>query len=482
MADNKQIAADVLEAVGGKDNVANVAHCFTRLRFNLKNQSSVDDARVTAVNGVLGAQMRGGQYQVVIGPNVPEVYKEIVKTGITALGSVDEDLTTEDAPKQKITPASIGNMVIDYISGSVVPLIPVLITGALFKTLAAVFGPTMLNVVAEDNQFILLCNMLSNAAFYFMPILVGAAAAKKLGMNAFFGAFMGCALIEPSFVSLAGTEGATFSVYGIPAPVQAYGSSVLPILLSIAVMAPIHKFIDKHLPEQVRTVFAPFITMLIMLPLAFCLLAPMGNYLGVGIAAFLGWLSTTPFGWLATTIIAATWGLLVLTGMHLGLAAIALAQYAQVGTDTCILLGANIQAWAATGAMLACCIRMRDKTKKTQWWSYLITQFFGGVGEPMLFGVFIPYKRPFVAGIIGAAASGLYAAITGVVLYTPIQGFAVPLSYIGGSDPMNEVNGVIAMVLGVVVAFVISWFWGLTPEEREGKDPVSKKISAETTV
>lgn len=472
MAGNAKIASDVLAAVGGKENVDNVMHCFTRLRFSLKDLDAADDVKVKAVEGVIGTQLKGGQYQVVIGPTVPEVYKEIVALGVTAAGSVDEKVD-EDAPKekQKLTAAGVGNAITDYISGSVVPLIPVLITGALFKTLAAIFGSTMLNIFADDSEFIFICNMVSNAAFYFMPILVGAAAAKKLGMNSFMGAFMGCLLIEPNFLALVKTEGATFNVYGIPAVLKDYSSSVVPILLCVAAMAPIHKFFDKHLPNEVRTIFSPFLTMLVMLPLGFCLLAPLGNYVGVGIASFLGWLSSTPFGWLATTIIAGLWGVLVLTGMHLGLAAIALAQFAQTGTDTCILLGANIQTYCATGALLACCLRIKDKNKKALWWSYLITQFIGGVGEPALFGVLIPYKRPLICGIIGAAASGLYASIMGVVLYTPIQGFAVPLSYVGGTDPMNEVQGVIAMILGAVVAFVVAWFWGLTPAEREGAEP-----------
>ena len=479
MADNAKIAADVLAAVGGKENVDNVMHCFTRLRFSLKDFDAVDDSKVKAIDGVIGTMYKGDQYQVVIGPTVPEVYKEVTKLGVEAGGSVDEDNTATDAPaeKKKLTAAGVGNAIIDYISGSVTPLIPVLITGALFKTLSAIFGSTMLNIFADDSEFIFICNMIYNAAFYFLPILVGAGAAKKLGMNSFMGAFMGCVLIEPNFLALVTTEGASFDVYGIPAVLKDYSSSVVPILLCIAVMAPINKFVEKHLPNEVRTVFAPFITMLIMLPLAFCLLAPLGNFIGEGIAAVLGWLAETPFGWLATTIIAAFWPVLVLTGMHLGLAAIALAQYAQNGVDTCILLAANIQTWAATGALLACCLRMRDKNKKGLWWSYTITQFLGGVGEPALFGVLIPYKRPLIAGIIGGAASGLYAAIMGVVLYTPIQGFAVPLSYVGG-DAMNEVHGVIAMVIGAVVAFVVSWIWGLTPAEREGAEPGSTEIPA----
>lgn len=198
MADDARIATEVLEAVGGPENVSSVLHCMTRLRFYLKDDSKKDDEKVKGIKGVLGAQMKSGQYQVIIGTNVPEVYDEIVKAGANAGGSVDEDLTAEDTPKEKLTLKVVGNNILDYISGSVVPLIPVIITGALFKTLAAVFGPTMLNVFADDSQFIFLCNMVYNAAFYFMPVLAGAAAAKKLGMNSFLAAIMGVILYTPA--------------------------------------------------------------------------------------------------------------------------------------------------------------------------------------------------------------------------------------------------------------------------------------------
>lgn len=477
VADNARIATEVLAAVGGPENVQSVLHCMTRLRFNLKDGSKKDDRAVKAVKGVLGAQTKGGQYQVIIGTNVPDVYDEVVKAGVQAGGSVDEDLSAQDEARGRLTVKQVGSNILDYISGSVVPLISVIVTGALFKTLAAVFGPTMLGVFAEDSQFVFLCNMIYNAAFYFMPVMAGAAAAKKLGMSSFLGAFMGAALIEPSFVALVGTDAAaSFNVFGLSAPVLSYGSTLIPALLSVWVMSYVYKFIDGHLPNSVRTVFAPFFTMLVMLPVAFCALAPLGNYIGEALAAFFTWIGTTPFDWLGVTLLAAVWGLLVLTGMHLGFAAVALAQYAQNGQDTFILLAANIQVWAYAGAMLAICLRLRNKEQRGLAWSYLFTNVIGGVGEPMLFGFFIPYKRPFVPAIIGSAVSGFIAAISGVILYTPIMGFLVPLSYMGAAGIMNEVMGVIAMAVGALVSFVISWFYSLTPEQRAGTDDESEQI------
>ena len=467
MADNAKIAEDVLAAVGGKENVNSALHCMTRLRFTLKDESVVNDDTVKNIPGVLGVAKTGGQYQVIIGTNVPEVYNEVVKLGVAAGGEVDENLDA-DVTAKKLTPKEIGNNILNYLSGSVVPLIPVLIAGGLFKTLSAIFGPTLLGIVPADSQFITLCDIVYDAAFYFIPIIAGFAAAKKLGANPFLGAFMGAILIDPKFIQL-GTDGVAFSVYGIPAPTLTYGQTLIPVLLSVAAMAPIQKFFDKHLPDSIRTVFAPFLTFVVLMPIALCLLAPLGNYVGTGIAAFFEWLSNTPFGWLAVTLIAATWPMLVLTGMHVGLAAIALAQFAQVGSDSVVLMAATVQAFTASGVGLAAWLRFKDPEKKSLALGYFITQFIGGVGEPLLYGIFLRYKRPWLGTLAGGAAAGLYAAITQVVFYTPTSGLFSPLAFAGGSQA-NFVNGIIATVIGMVVAFIVTWFFGFTKEQLEGKE------------
>ena len=469
MADNKQIAADVLQAVGGKENVKSVLHCMTRLRFNLVDESIVNDDEVKAVNGALGVAKQGGQYQVIIGTNVTEVYKEL-----TALGGFDQAEAVEenldDKPaKFEWTPKNVSDAVLNYLSGSVVPLIPVLVGGALFKTLEAIFGPTLLNLVPADSEFMFLCEMVYNAAFYFMPIIAGFAAAQKLGINGFLGAFMGAVLIEPSYVALQGVEGASFSVFGIPAPINGYQQSLIPVLLCVAAMAPINKLLNKYMPEAVRTIFVPFLTMVIMMPIALCALAPLGNYIGNAISGFFFWLAGTPVGFLAVTVISALWPILVMTGMHVGMAAIALADYAQTGTDTMLLLAATVQCFTVSGVALAVWLRMKDPEQKALCFGYFVTQFVGGVGEPLLYGVFLRYKRPWIGSIAGGAVAGLYAALTGVVLYTPVQGIFSPLSFLGGEQG-NMVNGCIAIGLGMVVAFVVAWFTALTPAQMEGKE------------
>lgn len=463
MADNKKLAADVLQAVGGSKNVSNVAHCFTRLRFNLKDRSLVDDDVVKAVPGVLGMQEQGGQYQVIIGPSVPEVYKEVVAQGVAAGGSVDEQL---DAPTEKkpLTPKQIGANILDYISGTVVPLIPILIVGALFKTLGTIAGPTFLNLVASDSEFVALCDMVYNASFYFMPITAGYSAAKKLGVNPFLGALIGCFLIEPTYVSLASTEGASFSVYGIPMPINSYGSTLIPALLSVWILSYVAKFFDRVVPASLRTVFSPFLTMVVMLPLTYGVLAPLGSYAGNGLGAVLNWLATTPLYPVVVGIVGATWPLLVLTGMHLGVAAVSLAQFAETGVDNLVLMAVTVVTFTATFAGLAALLRIKNKEEKALAAGYIVTQCFGGVGEPLIFGVFMKYPRTWIGMIVGGFVGSFLAAILGVCTYAPAQGFFSFLNFAGGTSA-NFVTGMICLAVSCIVTFVVTYLFGFSKEE-----------------
>lgn len=471
MSDPKTIGTEVLAAVGGSANVDSLAHCMTRLRFTLKDQTGVDDGKVKAIDGVLGVAKSGGQYQVVIGPGVPEVYDAIVAEGVAAGGSVDENLDEGlSGKKEPLTPKRIGENILSFLSNSVVPLIPVLITGALFKTVAAVFGSTMLGIFPDDSPFIFVCNQVYNAAFYFLPIIAGYTSAKFMKANPVLGALMGAILMEPNFLALSSATDSSFvySVYGIPAPTLNYSNTLIPVLLCVWAMSYVQRFFDTHLPDQVRTVFAPFFTFAVMMPVALCALAPLGNYCGAGLAAFLEWLGATPLGFLAVTLIAATWPILVMTGMHVALAAIALAQFAQTGQDSMVLMAANIQNFVATGVALAVWLRLKDKDQKNLAFGYFITQFIGGVGEPLLYGVFLRYKRPWIGSVAGGAAAGLYGALTHVVLYAPTTGIFSTLGFAGGSTA-NFVNGIIGTLLGVVVAFVVTWFFGLSKDAIEGR-------------
>ena len=242
------------------------------------------NGEIKKVKGVLGCQFAGSQLQVIIGQNVPKVLAEFVAiSGVKQGEAVDENL---DAPKEKFELKNLPNIILDYLSGSMTQLIPLLMAGGLFRTIAAVLGPTMLGVLsADDPTYTFLYTTLYEATFTFIPIYLGYAAAKKLGASPVLGMLLGGALMAPSVVSVATQEGGgIISVYGIQIAAANYQQSVLPIILSVPVLYFVEKFFKKVMPDVLSTVFTPFCTMIVTIPIAFIVLAPIGNEIGTLIA------------------------------------------------------------------------------------------------------------------------------------------------------------------------------------------------------
>lgn len=475
MANNKQIAADVLEAVGGKSNVSFVTHCMTRLRFTLKDRTVPDTAAVKKLNGVLGAQESGGQFQVIIGQNVPKVYDELcILGGFSKQAAIDENL---DGPKEKLTMASVGKNIMNYLAGPMTPMIPVLLAAGLFKTIGVVFGPTMLGVMAADSDLVRFMDMIYNAAFYFMPIYLGFNAAKQIGLTPILGAFLGGMLIEPTFSSLA-AEGADFSIYGVfPCAPGAYAQTVLPILLTIPVAYAIERIMRKHMPDALQTVFVPFLTLGITLPISFCLLAPAGSWLGNGLAGAFEFLGTSGgvISILGGGILAAAWLPMVITGMHVALIGIAQVAFLQAGFDPFIFVAITISLWPAFGAEIAAFLRLKLRDEKSACAGYLVAQLIGGVGEPFIYGMTFRYPKLFACCMAGSFVSGALALALGVTAYVaglPSSVLSI-LTFVGGGTE-NLLFACIAAAAGFAVSFAATWFFGFSKDEIEN-GPLSER-------
>lgn len=247
MADNKVLAQAVLQAVGGNKNVKDVSHCMTRLRFRLNDESAANsDEEIKKIAGVLGVVRTGGQVQVIIGPQVAKVYDELCALGgFAAQAAIEENL---DAPKvkEKLTPMGVINKIVGAMAGCLTPLIPVLLCCGMFKMLASVFGPQLLNVLSAESTLYTLFTFVGDAGFYFMPIIIGYTAARQFGMTPVMGMLMGAILVHPTLVGLAGQS---FDVYGIPTSVQSYASTMFPIFLTVWLGAYVEKFFRKHIPD-----------------------------------------------------------------------------------------------------------------------------------------------------------------------------------------------------------------------------------------
>lgn len=458
--DNKKIAQAVLEAVGGKDNVTSATHCMTRLRLTLKDMGLPKEEAVKAINGVIGVVQAGGQYQIIIGQNVPKVYAEFCNmTGLAAMEAINENL---DGPKEKLTLKKLGGNIMNYVAGSMTPMIPAMMGAGLCKALVAVLGPGLLNVIGETHNLYILLNLVYDGFFYFLPIMVGFNAAQKMRMPPALGAFMGGILLSPAFVNMVAAD-TPFDIFGINVTMVNYSQSVMPVLLSVAFMGFLYKALAKVMPDALTTIFTPFLTLVVTVPVSFLLLAPLGtnisNAIGGGIAAF------GSLGFVGSAFIGAIWEFLVMTGMHVPVIMTMMVDFFETGVMTGASVAPNAATWACWGVALGAFLRLKNKQDKSTAGGFFVSGIVGGITEPTLYGLCMKYRRCFITLAIGGAVGGAYLGITKACQYMmPASNFLNLVGFAGGTTA-NIVNGVIGCILALVAAAVATYFIGFSKDE-----------------
>lgn len=467
MAKYTDFCSQILEKVGGKDNISGAVHCMTRLRINLKDESKVDINEVKGIKGVLGAQFSGGQFQIIIGQHVSEVYPEFCSmAGIGAAAAIDENLDREPFDIKKVP-----SKMLDYISGSIAPILPIMMGAGFFKMFYAILGPDMLNVMANESSLMQTLYIVGNAGFYFMPVFIAWGAAKKLNTSIPLSLLLGCLLIDPNIINIV-TAGEPFSIYGfIPMQLNNYTQSVLPSLLTVWALSYVFRFFDKHVPRSVKIIGVPFCTVVIMVPLMFCALAPVGNWIGMLLSGFFSGLYNIA-GPLAIALIAAFWPFMVATGMHIAVVQIALLNLTSMGYDPIVLAGSNIANYALMGMTVAYFLRTKGEEKQMASVN-VVTLIVGGISEPTLFGILLRNKQAMACQIIGGFIGGLVGGILGVAVYTMgASNFLTVLQYAGGPGE-NFIKACIAcavaFVASLVVGIVIGFGGGAGLKNFKGK-------------
>lgn len=470
--DYSSLSENIIKLIGGKDNVVSVTHCMTRLRFNLKDMGIPDDDAIKKLTEVVGVAKSGGQYQVVIGPAVADVYDVVVsKLGDgVAQGSVaNDDATATDLGDSE--KKSVIDRIFDYLAGSLTPLIPILLTASLFKTIAAIIGPSLLKLVTTQSDLYKVFTFVGDAGFYFLPVFIGYTAAKKLNISIPIGMLLGAVLIHPTLISMA-AKSTRFTVYGLPTTAMNYSSTVLPILLSIWVMSYIERFFRKYTPSTLQVFLVPFGTLFVMIPVSLVILAPLGGYLGQYLSDGIIALSKVA-GPLAVAVIGALFTFMVLSGMHIVLLSFLFVSFPTAGFDSLILPGILAASWAGTGVAFACWYKFKQRKNKELTMGYIITWFLGGVGEPLLYGLSVPYKTPLIAGAISGGITGLVAGLfnlTAYVLNTSngIYGIA---AFIGGSQ-WNYIALGLTIAVALISGFITMMFFKLDEVPEEDEDAV----------
>lgn len=441
--DYNELAKAVIAGVGGEQNVDNVYHCATRLRFTLKDNALADKAKVEALDGVITVVEAGGMFQVVIGNTVNEVYEALVNQ--TNLGVVSE--ASESKEKQGIL-----NAFIDMIAGVFAPTLGVLAGSGLIKGVLALFSS--IGVLAADSGTYIILNAAADAFFYFMPIFLAYTAAKKFKTDVFIAMVLGAALIYPTIVS-AYTDGTALDFLGLPVVLAKYTSTVIPAILAVWVLSHIERFVRKRLHESVRNLLTPFICLIVMVPLTLLVVGPIADFASQMIAN--GYLAVYNFSPIISgAVIGGFWQVLVMFGLHWGLVPVMTNNLSFYGRDTlgpACMMAVSAQA----GAVLGVFLKTKNQKIKSLSLSAFISALFG-ITEPAVYGITLKYKKPFYiacacgavfGGVAGAAGSAALAVATRSVLSFPI--------YIGEGFVWVVAGYFLSMISACILTFLFGY-------------------------
>ena len=438
---------NITDYIGGCSNVTYFSHCVSRLRFNVKDKGLVKMEEIEKTENVIGCQWSGDQFQIIIGTGVAEAYQQIcTKTDFTSSQSA-----AHEKPAEKKTVKTFINGMFDGISGCLSSMIPVILCGGMLKILLILLEVAGVSAQAGTYQVI---SFVADAAFYFLPVFVGASAANKFNVNMGLGMLVGAMLIAPNFIALV-NDGVALNIFGLPIYATTYSSTVFPIIMSVYVMSYIQKFITKYSPEVLKGILVPLLTILLMMPIALCILGPLGNILGNYLATGIIWLYDTT-GFLGVGVFAAILPFIIITGMHFGFFPYLFAAFANPGYEPFYCIANTVFNINQGAACLAIAIRTKNLNVKSMAATAGITAIVAGVSEPALFGVSFKYKKALWCSMIGCFAGGIIAGIFHVTCYAFASFGLIGLPSYVTKDGMNLIYAIVALAISAIITFVLT--------------------------
>ncbi len=452
------LAQEIIKLIGGSNNVKDAYHCQTRLRFHLIDDQKAQKDKINKLDGVTKVLESGGQFQVVIGPQVADVFEEIEKY-------IDVSGDSGEQPNEK---KGFWNTVIDFVSNVFQPIIPALSGAGMIKALLALL--IVFKLVTEKSQTYIILNMFADGIFYFLPVLLAYTEAKKLKCNPIIAVSVAVILLHPTFTKMV-LAGKAVHLFGfLPVSLVNYAYSVIPIILIIFVQKYVEKFFHKVVPKAIELVFVPMLTILTMGVLGLVILGPIGNIIGQGLAKVLTYLSVNA-SWVPALLVGGLLPIMVMFGIHNAIAPLGVVQLATKGFDSIFGPGCVVSnmAQATAGAVVA--FRTKNKKEKTIAASGSITAYMG-ITEPILYGVNLPKRYPLIASMIGGACGGLYAGLTHTHRFaTGSSGLPAILLYIGNNTFKYLINIIIAIVIAVVVTGILTLILSYKFEGKDDSQP-----------
>lgn len=448
--DTRKLAEDCVRLVGGKENVINVIHCATRLRFQLVDMKKAKIKEIEALKDVMAVKEVGAQTQIIIGPNVNQVHKEVLEI----VGDLKTETLVESEEKPKLSAR-----ILDMVSGIFAPIIP-LITGAgMIKAILTIL--VVLGLPNTSKEYYIL-NFIADAAFYFFPVVLGFSSASKFGCNPYLAAMIGGVLIHPNWISLVSAGEAT-TFFGLPVKLFSYSSSVLPIILTVWFMSYVERFADKYSPSIVKAILKPLITLAVTSIVSLIIIAPIGAYVGGVLAKGIAFLDTNMPA-IVPTIVGGIQPFLVFFGMHLAIfPPLQTIQLADMGYEIVTgpgFLAANL---AIAGATMGIAFRSKNKSVKELAFSSGFTALCG-ITEPAIYGTIVKFKRAIPAVIIGGVSGGLFAGVFHLKRYAIATPGIPALPTFIGEDPNNILIAIVTVIISFTVAFVVAYIFGVKEE------------------
>lgn len=469
-----ELATFIIKNVGGKDNINNLIHCITRLRFYLKDESKANDDILKNQRGILDVMHAGGQYQVVIGNEVTNVYDAVMKQLPGLSDNPAPQTNNQDDGKNPVSRA-FSNL-IGFITGSMSPVIGVIAASGIIKGLLALLTlPQLGALLSVKSPVYVTVSAMADSAFFFLPVLVGFAAAKRLGSDPMIAAVIGGFLVYPQMITWGKSMTTMFSLGSWNFQFLNYSYSIFPMILAAWLAKECEQWLKKVLPSYLQMIFTPLITILVVSTITLVITGPIIQGAANGIAVFINWLVSAS-GWVGGLIIGAFYQLLVIFGLHWGVVPLVAQQIASTGQSS---LNAIICATMVSqgAAVLAVAIKSKKADMKELGIAAAISAFCG-VTEPAIYGINLRYKKVFSSGCIGSAFGGLVTGLMHGTMYGFTGGLIGFSSFFNPAHP-TQLNSfytfLIASAVSIIVSFIAVWVWGYNDNMTMGKKVAKKQ-------
>ncbi|WP_237579110.1 PTS transporter subunit EIIC [Candidatus Enterococcus willemsii] len=460
---NEELAKKILSQVGGKENVQNATHCATRLRLNVQNEELIDLTSLEKLPDVIRAQFSNGQLQIVLGGKVTGVYG-----AFSTLLPESNDVSGETEKKK----LSFG-LFIETIAGIFSPTLPILIGCGMVQSVNAIL--TNFQLISPESDVIKLLQMTGDLIFYFLPFFLAVSAAKKFKTNEYMAIALAAAYMYPTIqngaLQAAETGIQALDFFGLPLLFVNYKSTVFPIIIAVWVMSYVYKWIEKVMPDMLKILLVPLLTLFIMIPLQLGVLGPIGSYLGIYIAQGVNWLYNTG-GLVGAFLLGALRPVLVMFGMHYAITPIMVQEVAETGKTVIIpaLLAGNL---AQAGAAFAVGFKLKNKVEKTGAFTAATTAFLG-ITEPAMYGYNLKYKKPFYAALLSAGVAAAYLSI----FHAYSTAVALPgILAISTYSATSFIHILIGVSIALVGGFVLTMILGLDGKVNQTVDEMEQEES-----